>query len=498
MTSSSQPSSQMPNPVASSPTTPLFRQQVLTRLSAPEQLDQLMQVTRPQGWLAIAAMGGLIGLGLLWSVVGQLPITVVGRGVLIYPGTVVNVQAPAGGRVRSLHFKVGETVRRGQLLATLAQPELEKQLQQQRLKLAELQTQAQDVAGLQTQRIALEQRSLDQQQQNLQQRIREAQAFTPLLQAKRSEAFGQQRLSVQQQLQQARTLAPVIAQRLERRQFLQEQGAISGDALLEAQQTYLDSVQRITSLEAQLKELNVQMVETETQYQENLRRIQDLQIQQQTIVNQSVQLSQQNLEANNSRNNQIREVKRTIAQLEVQLAQSSQIISQYNGKIIEVSTAIGQIINPTTGLGSISIDAGNADLVALTYFSVPDGKRMTPGMSVQVTPATVERERFGGIVGSVKQISPFPVTQSGANNQLGNPALVKQLTASEPQIEMVATLTPDASTRSGYRWSSSQGPLLQMTAGTTTTVYVTVEQRAPITFVFPFLRSLMGLGSSRR
>ncbi len=46
---------------------------------------------------------------------------------------------------------------------------------------------------------------------------------------------------------------------------------------------------------------------------------------------------------------------------------------------------------------------------------------------------------------------------------------------------------------SGYQWSSSHGPDLQITTGTTTTARVTVGERAPITFILPFLRANTGI-----
>jgi len=35
----------------------IFRQAALDRLSSPEQLDRLMQVTLPTGWIALVAPG---------------------------------------------------------------------------------------------------------------------------------------------------------------------------------------------------------------------------------------------------------------------------------------------------------------------------------------------------------------------------------------------------------------------------------------------------------
>ncbi len=63
----------------------LFRKESLERLSSPEQLDQLMQIVQPRHWLPLAALGVLVSLGVLWSVVARIPMTVAGPGVLVQP-----------------------------------------------------------------------------------------------------------------------------------------------------------------------------------------------------------------------------------------------------------------------------------------------------------------------------------------------------------------------------------------------------------------------------
>jgi HlyD family secretion protein len=60
-------------------------------------------------------------------------------------------------------------------------------------------------------------------------------------------------------------------------------------------------------------------------------------------------------------------------------------------------------------------------------------------------------------------------------------------------MQVVAALETDPSTYSKFRWSSSRGPEMKITAGTTTTARVAVERRAPITFVLPFLRAAAGI-----
>ena len=69
----------------------IFRKEALERLSSPEQLDQLMTIVTPRALLPLLALGGLLGCGLVWSVVGRIPVTTTGQGALVFANTVENM-----------------------------------------------------------------------------------------------------------------------------------------------------------------------------------------------------------------------------------------------------------------------------------------------------------------------------------------------------------------------------------------------------------------------
>lgn len=60
----------------------VFREVALERLSTPEQLDQLIQVTSPRSWLALGAIGTLLTGLLLWAYFGTVTTRVEGECVL--------------------------------------------------------------------------------------------------------------------------------------------------------------------------------------------------------------------------------------------------------------------------------------------------------------------------------------------------------------------------------------------------------------------------------
>jgi HlyD family secretion protein len=478
----------------------LFRQESLERLSSPERLDQLMQVVNPRSWLPLIALVSITGVAVFWSIYGNIPITVEGRGILIYPRKVIPLQAKNPGQIIALNVKVGDTVKKGQVLATIAQVETRKQLEQQRNKLRELQLQDRTIKSIQELKTLQTKVSIAQQRQYLQESIRQLESLTPLIKNKSGNFIEQQRDSLQQSLQKAKALTPLFQERMEIRQKLYQDRLITNDVDLESKQQYVENQDKIADLQAQLKELDFKEAEQEKTYRDNLSKIADFQAQLKELDSKTATQAQQDLESLTTRQKEIQETTREIAKLEVELKNNSQIISQSSGRILEIAVSPGQVVEVGNRLASISEGNGDNKLLGVSYFPVADGKKVQPGMTMQITPQTVKRERFGGIVGNVKNVSAFPITKETAISMVGNPEIVENLISEKQQggiqqglIQVFAELEPDAQTFNGYKWSSSSGPQIPVTPGTTTTVRVKVEDRSPISFVLPIFRSVSGI-----
>ena len=473
----------------------LFRKESLERLSSPERLDQLMQVVSPKSWLPLASLGSLVVVALIWSIFGRIPITVEGRGVLIYPRQVMPLQSKSSGQLLALNVKVGDVIKKGDILATVDQTELRKQLQLARAKLVQLQAQDRNASLLQVQRNNLEKKALQQQRQTLQQGLQAVQELTPILREKGLESIRRDRANLQQRLNAIRGLLPTFKKRWDNRQRLLEEGAVPDDMVLQTRQEYLNGLANINEAESQLKQLDVKEADALRQYLESLNTIKKLQAQLRELDTNEASQAQQNLETSTTRKKEIQEVEREIAKLELQLGDNSQIISQYSGRVLETTVNPGQVVNAGTRLGSIDAEKPSSKLVGITYFPIGDGKKIQPGMTLQMTPQTVKRERFGGILSTVTDVSAFPISKEGAINRVGNAEVVEGLVSQKQEglMEVEADLKLDTTTFSGYKWSSSTGPQLKISPGTTTVVRVKVDERAPITFVLPILRSTSGI-----
>src|SRR5919202_79301 len=342
-------------------------QQSLESVASPEQLDQLMQVVKPKDFIATIAVGAFTVMTLIWSIVGRITITVDGQGVLTSSQRVLELQSPISGQLESLLIKEKQCVKKGEVLATIKPTELEEQLKLQQAKHQLLLAQATNTDSLQRQHTQVEQNAIassrtsllqrlrdlqalsptlkdqgliaiEQQRKTLQQRLQDTQALVFVSKERELSATQQQRRSLEQNLQGLNKLSPALKKRLEIRHVLETEGSISTELILEAENAYRENFNQISSLQAQLKELdskeigiektfrdnrnqisdiqtqlqqlNTQEISLEKSFRDNHGQVTDLQAQLQELDSRSKQLEQDNLQAFNNRKNEIAEVER--------------------------------------------------------------------------------------------------------------------------------------------------------------------------------------------
>jgi len=470
----------------------IFRDEALEHLSSPEQLDQLLQIVNPKSWIPIATLGGLLLVALLWSIFGQIPVTVEGVGLLVHPRQIVSFQLPASGQIVVLNVKVGNFVEKGQNLGRINQPALQQSLEQERVRLIELRKRNSKVVPIRDERTDLQRQANQRERRVLEQRVELTRRTAEIQKAKNETYFKKQRESLEQLRKVKQSLDGNFKARYDGYETLRTEGIVSNDEVLRVRQDYINNQVQIADLELQIREAELQELRAEESYQQQMNLVANLQTQLRELEIQAKQIDQQQLETTSDNELQIQEIERTIARYEEDLRTKSQIISEYTGRILEVTASVGQIVGAGQRLGAIETEDPKGKLLAVGYFQVSDGKKIEPGMDVRVSPATVERERYGSIIGKVVTVSPFPVTTDAVTNVVGNAEVAQALSAGGSKIEVFAELVTDRFSQTGYQWTSGRGPNMKITAGTTGGVRATVEYRRPITFIIPILRRWSG------
>ncbi|MCG8458800.1 MAG: NHLP bacteriocin system secretion protein, partial [Holophagales bacterium] len=186
----------------------------------------------------------------------------------------------------------------------------------------------------------------------------------------------------------------------------------------------------------------------------------------------------------------------SFAQIERKIGSTTRVSSEYNGRVLEVMTEPGQIVQRGQPVLSLDLE-GNViqDLIAVIFVPSVHGKKIKPGMEIQIAPTTVAQEEFGMMLGRVTFASNYPATPRGMQRVLKNQQLVAALSAGGAPYEIHAELVVDPNTLSQYRWTSSEGPPTRIQSGTVAAGFITVKSQRPIARLLPILRKWSGIGA---
>ncbi|HYO12030.1 MAG TPA: NHLP bacteriocin system secretion protein [Thermoanaerobaculia bacterium] len=412
----------------------IFRKVALERLSSPEQLDQLMQVTTPKGWLALIGLGALLLTALGWGVFGSIPTEATGEGILLRRGGVSNIVAAENGQVEEILVGVGDVLEKGQVVARIRQEELLRQIQDTRDKLADVRGEYQDLLRYAGEQERLRERDLEQQRANLRQSIR---AY------EREVQIAQERIAVERDLL--------------------KDGLITKQTLLATEQKLNQAQDQLANARLELNGLELKRLESEQQ------------------VGQQIEVRQA----------AIRDLEIELRQRQARLGETARVVSNRAGRVLELLVDRGDVVSPGTPL--LNLEVISEELEAVLFVPATAGKRVQPGMEVRISPSTVKREEYGSLIGRVTWAAEFPSTQRGMLRLLGNEALVQRLMEAGPPIQVNVALERDARTPTGYRWSSSIGPSVQISSGTLATGDVVVREERPINLVIPAVRERLGI-----
>jgi len=317
----------------------LFRKAALDRLSSPEQLHTLMRVTNAKGWLALLGCAVIIGTALVWGTVGSMQTKVGASGILLGGGGITELDAEGEGELISVDVTTGDMVKKGQVVARIAQPAVLAQIASSERRLEEL----------------------------------------------NQEADGG-------------TLSVSVSGRRDR-------------------------------------------LTTEL---ERLRKLAD---------------------------------------------QGAKVVSNVEGRVVELRAMAGERVSPGRPIVAVERTGDGHELEALVYFDSQVGKSLKPGMTIELVPSVVRRERSGVLLGKVRSVEQYPSTRAGMMGALRNEQLVDSFiqSAGGAPIAVRAQILADKSTPSGYRWSSGAGPDVILTSGTRCTAAVVTRTSRPIALVFPAL-----------
>jgi HlyD family secretion protein len=339
-----------------------------------------------------------------------------------------------GGMIVSLNAKLGEKVTANQVVARVAQPTLLEQIRLQRLEVEQAGRDRAEALRLASNDAKLKQEALELQRANATREIEEIEA--------------QVRLASEQ--------IPVLDQLLAK-------GLVTKQQTINARQTVVSLQQQISARRAAIKQYDAQRYEIEAESQQ----------------------------VDSDRMAKIRHLQNQVADLEKQLTISENVVSPYNGDVIEMKVDAGSVVPPLAPLLSIQPEEDN--LEALVCVPSRFAKDVAPDMDAEIAPSPIKREEFGFIRGKVVYVAAYPATSASLMRSFQNDKLVQTLMAAGPVTEVKVRMARDTTTLSGFQWSSSKGPPFHISSGALATVQIITNRRRPISLLLPFVKKKLGI-----
>jgi HlyD family secretion protein len=412
----------------------VFRQAALDRLSSPEQLDMLMHVTSVRRWMSLLAVLLLIAIAVGWGWFGSVSTTADGQGVIVRVGGVHNIVASGSGVLISLNASVGDHINSGQVVAVIGQPELAVKLNVARQELEALRRERKRVFEVRSREAGLQVEALERQRANQTHEISVLESQAKL---------AEEQVGVAEQLY--------------------AKGLMTRQQTIAAREKVVSIEGQIAQIRAQAKQLDAQQFSYESQ-----PKAADAEVQ-----------------------NRVADAERKVRVLESELGIASQVVSSYSGEVIELQVYPGGTVAEGAPILSVQPDVNELDLVL--YVPSIQAKNITEGMRAEVSPSTVKREEFGFLRGTVTHVADYPATPASLTRIFQNQSLINSLAHEGPVTEVYVSLERDASTPSGFRWSSRQGPSVLISSGTLCNARIVTREQRPITLLFPSLKKKTGM-----
>ncbi len=424
---------------------PIFRRQAVAGLASASDYRDALRVMRPRLWGAGSFLVAVILGAMAWSAVFTVPVSVNGRGILLSARGVVDVVADAPGQIHELIARPGDAVAPGLVIARIDQPELRLQLSVARGELDDAQRFHDDLVEFQRRDDAARAAAREARLASLAGRLT---ALRERREALVEQRDGIERLAARGTMTRERAIAAgeaVLAVNGQIANARDETAAIQSEATIKAtqdEQTRLDAARRVT------------------------------------------------------------EARRKVTALDERLDWMSTVRSPFDGRVVEAKANVGQVVQPGTAILTVertpnrtlagAVD-GNAPLVPIVvaYVRAADGKKLSPGMPVEISPSTTRREEHGFLRGRVTDVGEVPASSDGMMRTLQNDRLVQTFVAElGTPFAVTVALATDSATPAQPVWSSSRTTPPPLASGTLADVRITVRTTPLLALAFPALAGL--------
>ncbi|MEV4442807.1 HlyD family efflux transporter periplasmic adaptor subunit [Streptomyces sp. NPDC049577] len=156
------------------------------------------------------------------------------------------------------------------------------------------------------------------------------------------------------------------------------------------------------------------------------------------------------------------------------------------GRVTTLVAKMGSVV--TTGADVATVERvrdPDEPLVAMLYVPGGSGGTIPVGATVDLSVESVPQQRFGVLRGRVEAVGRAPQTEAQIGGFLGDARLAAQFARQGNPVAVLVRLERSAATKSGYRWSSADGPPYAVDSTTPVTGAVHLAAQHPVDWLLP-------------
>ncbi|MFJ3334818.1 HlyD family efflux transporter periplasmic adaptor subunit [Streptomyces sp. NPDC086766] len=173
--------------------------------------------------------------------------------------------------------------------------------------------------------------------------------------------------------------------------------------------------------------------------------------------------------------------------VKVRTGQGDQVVRTVAaGRVTALAATIGQIVQTGANIAAVEKVAQASDpLYATVYVPAENAAAIPAHASVDLTVASVPAQRYGVLRGHVKSVDRTAESAQRIAAFLGDAQLGEQFTRTGRPVAVLVRLDPSSATKSGYRWSSADGPPYRLDSMTLATASIRLADQRPLDWLLP-------------
>ncbi|WP_020134777.1 HlyD family efflux transporter periplasmic adaptor subunit [Streptomyces sp. 351MFTsu5.1] len=156
------------------------------------------------------------------------------------------------------------------------------------------------------------------------------------------------------------------------------------------------------------------------------------------------------------------------------------------GRITALAATIGQIISTGANVAAVEKVAHADDpMYATVYVPAENAASIPEDAAVDLTVSSVPTQEYGVLRGRVKSVDRSAQSAQQIAAFLGDSQLGEQFTKDGRPVAVLVKLDKSKGTKSGYKWSSADGPPFALTSMTVASGSIRLADQRPVDWLLP-------------